>query len=178
MPQTMFILCCACVFTCGRRVLDITPQLTQLCIVSTLDEKCLCQVSPYAGRWVPNAELLRRCTYVFAAEMVIDVIKHAVLGKFNEIRPGVYREFMKVRLVVLCNLLLGQLGAACIWWLPIRHQRRALSWSLPTCAMIVITGAVGSSLLEDSDQQAPQFAPAWLMSSCWQAIRAQSSTCL
>lgn len=24
--------------------------------------------------------------------------KHAVLGKFNEIRPGVYREFMKVRL--------------------------------------------------------------------------------
>lgn len=26
-----------------------------------------------------------------------DVTKHAVLGKFNEIRPGVYREFMKVR---------------------------------------------------------------------------------
>jgi len=24
-----------------------------------------------------------------------DVTKHAVLGKFNEIRPGVYREFMK-----------------------------------------------------------------------------------
>ena len=26
-----------------------------------------------------------------------DVTKHAVLGKFNEIRPGMYREFMKVR---------------------------------------------------------------------------------
>ncbi len=25
-----------------------------------------------------------------------DVTKHAVLGKFNEIRPGMYREFMKV----------------------------------------------------------------------------------
>ena len=24
-----------------------------------------------------------------------DVTKHAVLGKFNEIRPGVYREYMK-----------------------------------------------------------------------------------
>ena len=54
------------------------------------------QLGPRAGRWVPNAELLRRCAYVFTAEMVIDVIKHAVLGKFNEIRPGVYREFMKV----------------------------------------------------------------------------------
>lgn len=25
----------------------------------------------------------------------VDVTKHAVLGKFNEIRPGVYREYMK-----------------------------------------------------------------------------------
>ena len=24
-----------------------------------------------------------------------DVTKHAVLGKFNEIRPGMYREYMK-----------------------------------------------------------------------------------
>eukprot|EP00891_Asterochloris_glomerata_P007670 jgi/Astpho2/7670/Aster-02552 len=59
-----------------------------------------------AGHWVTKAELLqhsvciiakllRRCAYVFAAEVVIDIIKHAVLGKFNEIRPGVYREFMK-----------------------------------------------------------------------------------
>ena len=27
--------------------------------------------------------------------LTADVTKHAVLGKFNEIRPGVYREFMK-----------------------------------------------------------------------------------
>ena len=32
----------------------------------------------------------------FIAEVCIDIIKHAVLGKFNEIRPGVYREFLKV----------------------------------------------------------------------------------
>lgn len=43
----------------------------------------------------PSSRLLAQCAYVLLAEVVIDVTKHAVLGKFNEIRPGVYREFMK-----------------------------------------------------------------------------------
>ena len=48
-----------------------------------------------SGQNVPNPRLLRQCVYVFFSEMCIDVIKHAVLGKFNEVRPGMYREYMK-----------------------------------------------------------------------------------
>jgi hypothetical protein len=48
-----------------------------------------------AGRSSPSPRLLGQCAAVFLAEIAIDVAKHAVLGKFNEIRPGVYREFMR-----------------------------------------------------------------------------------
>jgi len=48
-----------------------------------------------SGHSFINQRLLMQCFYVFTSEVVIDVIKHAVLGKFNEVRPGVYREFMK-----------------------------------------------------------------------------------
>ena len=37
--------------------------------------------------------LLHRCVGVLAAELAIDVVKHAVLARFNDVRPGVYREF-------------------------------------------------------------------------------------
>ena len=49
-----------------------------------------------AGTAAPSAELLRRCAIIFGAEIVIDVIKHAVLTKLNDIRPAVYQRFMKV----------------------------------------------------------------------------------
>ena len=45
---------------------------------------------------LPNMGLIWKCTQIFLAEIVIDVTKHAVLGKFNEIRPGVYREYTRV----------------------------------------------------------------------------------
>ncbi|DBA69727.1 TPA: hypothetical protein ACH3X2_012585 [Trebouxia sp. C0005] len=48
-----------------------------------------------SGHWLPNQDLLWQCGQIFLAEVAIDVAKHAVVGKFNEIRPGVYREFMK-----------------------------------------------------------------------------------
>ena len=44
----------------------------------------------------PSSSLLWQCGQILAAEVGIDVLKHAVLGRFNEIRPGVYREFMRV----------------------------------------------------------------------------------
>lgn len=28
-------------------------------------------------------------------QIVIDITKHAVLGKFNDIRPGIYKEYMR-----------------------------------------------------------------------------------
>ncbi|GIL45560.1 hypothetical protein Vafri_2760 [Volvox africanus] len=46
-----------------------------------------------AASWSPPHDYLRVCGLMVAAEVVIDVIKHAVLGKFNEVRPGLYREF-------------------------------------------------------------------------------------
>ncbi|KAL4429378.1 hypothetical protein ABPG77_005152 [Micractinium sp. CCAP 211/92] len=48
-----------------------------------------------SGARSPNPRLLMGCAHIYAGEMVIDIIKHAVLGKFNEIRPGVYREYMR-----------------------------------------------------------------------------------
>ena len=56
-----------------------------------------------SGRWLPNQDLLWQCGQIFAAEVAIDVAKHAVVGKFNEIRPGVYREFMKVSILTHVN---------------------------------------------------------------------------
>ncbi|KAL4458618.1 hypothetical protein ABPG75_013483 [Micractinium tetrahymenae] len=48
-----------------------------------------------SGARSPNPRLLAGCAHIYAGEVVIDIIKHAVLGKFNEIRPGVYREYMR-----------------------------------------------------------------------------------
>ena len=39
-----------------------------------------------SGARAPNPTLLAGCLRIYAGEIVIDVIKHAVLGKFNEIR--------------------------------------------------------------------------------------------
>jgi hypothetical protein len=39
-----------------------------------------------SGSRSPNPVLLAGCARIYAGEVVIDVIKHAVLGKFNEIR--------------------------------------------------------------------------------------------
>ena len=47
------------------------------------------------GAALPSKRMLLQCAYVMLAETVIDIIKHAVVGKFNEIRPGMYREFTK-----------------------------------------------------------------------------------
>ena len=50
-----------------------------------------------SGLSSPSPELLRRCAYIFGAEIIIDIVKHAVLTKLNDIRPAVYQRFMKVR---------------------------------------------------------------------------------
>ncbi|KXZ44340.1 hypothetical protein GPECTOR_69g433 [Gonium pectorale] len=49
-----------------------------------------------AASWAPPPDYLRVCGLMAAAELVIDVVKHAVLGKFNDVRPGIYREFHQV----------------------------------------------------------------------------------
>lgn len=42
--------------------------------------------APCSGAHAPNPVVLWGCLRIYAGEVVIDVIKHAVLGKFNEIR--------------------------------------------------------------------------------------------
>lgn len=37
----------------------------------------------------------RHCGAIYGSEVIIDVIKHAILGKLNDLRPGMYREFMR-----------------------------------------------------------------------------------
>ncbi|CAD7697179.1 unnamed protein product [Ostreobium quekettii] len=43
----------------------------------------------------PSSEVVKECTRIILAEIVVDIIKHAVLGKFSDVQPGVYREFFK-----------------------------------------------------------------------------------
>ena len=44
---------------------------------------------------MPGGALVSEAARVFAWEVGVDVAKHAVLGKFSDIRPGVYREYMR-----------------------------------------------------------------------------------
>jgi len=41
---------------------------------------------------------------VFLCEVLVDVIKHSFLAKFNEIKPGAYSEFLQA----LCKQVIGQ----------------------------------------------------------------------
>ena len=56
-----------------------------------------------AGSGRPNTALLQRCAAIFAAEVAIDVTKHAVVTKFSDVRPGVYRTFLHVRLGIMSS---------------------------------------------------------------------------
>ena len=80
-PTKLYVLACQ----------DIVERFHILVVLSFV----LVEEMSGTGETVPSKRLLFQCSYVLMGEVVIDVIKHAVLGKFNEIRPGVYREFTK-----------------------------------------------------------------------------------
>ena len=44
----------------------------------------------------PSLPILVESLRILGAEVVIDIFKHAVLGKFTDVRPGIYKEYMKV----------------------------------------------------------------------------------
>lgn len=44
---------------------------------------------------VPDGTMLVECVKIFACEIVLDALKHASLAKFNDVRPGMYREFFR-----------------------------------------------------------------------------------
>ena len=75
-----------------------------------------------SGARTPNPQLLAECLRSYAGEVVIDVIKHAVLGKFNEIRWVGAHQHTRMRAPLLSNqqrrcacLMRGIQGAG---WLP------------------------------------------------------------
>lgn len=45
--------------------------------------------------WIPSQYITLVCLRILFWECIIDVIKHAALCKFNDIRPGIYREYMR-----------------------------------------------------------------------------------
>lgn len=52
--------------------------------------------APLMGISLCSLVLLGDSLRILGAEIVIDITKHAVLGKFNDVRPGIYKEYMKV----------------------------------------------------------------------------------
>lgn len=93
-----------------RRLQDIHERfhlLVALCFVLVEDMDS-------AASWTPAVYLLVECVRIMGWEAVIDVIKHAVLGKFNDIRPGIYRQvvwaanllFVDYLMVLTCCLVM------------------------------------------------------------------------
>ena len=80
-----------------------------------------------AGSRAPNRALLQRCGAILAAEVAIDVTKHAVVTKFSDVRPGVYRQFLHVRARA------ARLGRRCRRAAPLR-SRSAFLEPCPTFA--------------------------------------------
>ncbi len=80
-PTKIFTLTCQ----------DIVERF-HLCVIMSF---VLVEESVGSGQPLPSPRLVMQCMYVLFAEIIIDVTKHAVLGKFNDIRPGVYAEFTR-----------------------------------------------------------------------------------
>lgn len=47
------------------------------------------------GTFVPKWSLVTKCLYIIGIEMAVDIVKHAFAGKFNDVKPGIYSEYMR-----------------------------------------------------------------------------------
>lgn len=47
------------------------------------------------GQLSLDLKLVRECLKIFLCEILVDILKHVTLAKFNNIRPGTYREFFR-----------------------------------------------------------------------------------
>ncbi|GFR40182.1 hypothetical protein Agub_g740, partial [Astrephomene gubernaculifera] len=115
-----------------------------------------------AGSWRPPPDYLRVCGLMLLAELGIDVVKHAVLGKFNDVRPGIYREFHQElcakslaaqshsspRLLNFHHLATAALGlriALTLFWL--RVETRAQVWTRVLLVALLYGLMCGAKLL-------------------------------
>jgi len=84
-----------------------------------------------SGAHAPNPVVLWGCLRIYAGEVVIDVIKHAVLGKFNEIRWGAGGW------AAVCLVVVG-FSACSVHWCDC--PRRAVATSLACWLATAVTG--------------------------------------
>ena len=61
-----------------------------ICLIFVLIENML-----LTNTTLPSYQMLMKCLAILGAEVVVDVIKHSFLGKFQNIKPGVYSEYLK-----------------------------------------------------------------------------------
>ena len=47
------------------------------------------------GQLLVDGSMVWECVKIFLCEILVDVLKHVTLAKFNNVRPGTYREFFR-----------------------------------------------------------------------------------
>jgi hypothetical protein len=47
------------------------------------------------GQLTVDSSLVQECMKIFLCEVLVDILKHVTLAKFNNVRPGTYREFFR-----------------------------------------------------------------------------------
>lgn len=55
------------------------------------------------GSLQPSPAMVWACARIFACEVMVDILKHTALSKFNSIRPPTYREFFRFETACNCS---------------------------------------------------------------------------
>ena len=61
-----------------------------ICLIFVLIENML-----LTNAYLPSYQLSFQCAMVLGTEIVVDIMKHAFVGKFQNLKPGVYSEYLK-----------------------------------------------------------------------------------
>ena len=70
---------------------DCVERFNLVCILSFV----VIEDMSSSGSWTPSLQILKESLRILLSEVAIDILKHAVLGKFNDVRPGLHREIFK-----------------------------------------------------------------------------------
>ena len=61
-----------------------------VCLVFVLIENML-----LTNAYLPSYQMTKQCAMILITEIVVDIMKHAFVGKFQNLKPGVYSEYLK-----------------------------------------------------------------------------------
>jgi len=61
-----------------------------ICLVFVLIENML-----LTNAYLPSYKMFSQCAMILVTEIVVDIMKHAFVGKFQNLKPGVYSEYLK-----------------------------------------------------------------------------------